>query len=212
MGFVYYTMKQALAKGLKPNDQQKNHWKGLWYNTSTKQIISGRNRIKNSDGSYIQLNSDGTATKLYDGKNFTKDGKRLLSTQDQNLVRAGQVFNNGKFRKDSSTSDTQYFDAYREALNKRIEEVMPGSTSAQKLEYFVPREVLTESRASGKSDDAFYKDFLNSIIQHNNGGAQSGILGGMLGVNDDHAPEGYYNNLRTVGLVYGAGGKIQYFH
>lgn len=211
MGFVYYTMKQALAKGLKPSAAKTKQWKGLWYNTNTKQIVNGGNRIKNSDGSYVQLNSDGTATKLYDGKNFTKDGKRLLSTQAQNLIRAGQVFDNGKFRKDTSDSDDQYFSAYREALNKRIEEVMPNSTVTQKLEYFIPRAALTESRASGRLDDTFYKDFLNSIIQHNNGGAQSGILGGMLGVNDDQAPEGYYDNLRAAGLVYRTGGKLQYF-
>ena len=43
------------------NSQEKR-----WYNNG--QRINLGNRIKNSDGSYLQLNSDGTSTKLYDDK------------------------------------------------------------------------------------------------------------------------------------------------
>lgn len=213
MGFVYYTMKQALAKGLNPNAAQQKYWKGLWYNTKTKKIVLGGNRIKNSDGSYVQLNSDGTITKLYDGKNFTKEGTKLLRSPDQISIKAGQVFDTGKFRKDTSDSDDKYFDNYRKALDDYIINYMDKSTTAtDKLNMFLPSEVLGSIRESGEKDDeTLYKEFLESIIQHNNKHCQQGSFRAALGMNDDQAPEGYYDGLRAAGLVYKTGGKLQYF-
>ena len=48
----------------------KTYGKGVWRREDGSIIPMG-NRIRNSDGSYLQLNSDGTSTKLYDKGNFT---------------------------------------------------------------------------------------------------------------------------------------------
>ena len=83
------------------NSQEKR-----WYNNG--QRIRLGNRIKNSDGSYLQLNSDGTSTKLYDDKTkrFTRgaDNKLLVNRQDMDNIKAQHVFQNNKWRKDSVES------------------------------------------------------------------------------------------------------------
>lgn len=83
------------------NSQEKR-----WYNNG--QRIRLGNRIKNSDGSYLQLNSDGTSTKLYDDKTkkFTRgaDNKLLVNRQDMDNIKAQHVFQNNKWRNDSVAS------------------------------------------------------------------------------------------------------------
>lgn len=83
------------------NSQEKR-----WYNNG--QRIRLGNRIKNSDGSYLQLNSDGTSTKLYDDKTkrFTRgaNNKLLVNRQDMDNIKAQHVFQNNKWRKDSVES------------------------------------------------------------------------------------------------------------
>lgn len=80
------------------NSQEKR-----WYNNG--QRIRLGNRIKNSDGSYLQLNSDGTSTKLYDDKTkrFTRgaNNKLLVNRQDMDNIKAQHVFQNNKWRNDS---------------------------------------------------------------------------------------------------------------
>lgn len=48
----------------------KTYGSGVWRREDGTIIPMG-NRIRNSDGSYLQLNSDGTSTKLYDKGKFT---------------------------------------------------------------------------------------------------------------------------------------------
>lgn len=83
------------------NSQEKR-----WYNNG--QRIKLGNRIKNSDGSYLQLNSDGTSTKLYDDKTkrFTRgaNNKLLVNRQDMDNIKAQHVFQNNKWRNDSVES------------------------------------------------------------------------------------------------------------
>lgn len=83
------------------NSQEKR-----WYNNG--QRINLGNRIKNSDGSYLQLNSDGTSTKLYDDKTkrFTRgaNNKLLVNRQDMDNIKAQHVFQNNKWRNDSVES------------------------------------------------------------------------------------------------------------
>lgn len=83
------------------NNQEKR-----WYNNG--QRIRLGNRIKNSDGSYLQLNSDGTSTKLYDDKTkrFTRgaNNKLLVNRQDMDNIKAQHVFQNNKWRNDSVAS------------------------------------------------------------------------------------------------------------
>lgn len=83
------------------NSQEKR-----WYNNG--QRIRLGNRIKNSDGSYLQLNSDGTSTKLYDDKTkrFTRgaNNKLLVNRQDMDNIKAQHVFQNNKWRNDSVAS------------------------------------------------------------------------------------------------------------
>ena len=66
------------------NSQEKR-----WYNNG--QRIRLGNRIKNSDGSYLQLNSDVTSTKLYDDKTkrFTRgaNNKLLVNSQDMDNIK-----------------------------------------------------------------------------------------------------------------------------
>lgn len=68
----------------------KTYGKGVWRREDGSIIPMG-NRIKNSDGSYLQLNSDGTSTKLYDKGNFTQEGTKSLSTKDKADIKEGKV-------------------------------------------------------------------------------------------------------------------------
>lgn len=71
----------AFDKSRRYQGKLKQYGQGVWYRKSTGEIIPLRNRIKNTDGSYIQLNSDGSITKLSDKQgNLTKGGQTLSDT------------------------------------------------------------------------------------------------------------------------------------
>ena len=60
-GFYFDTSQRYTDKS------GKQYGKGVWKN-STGKLISSGNRIRQSNGNYIQLNSDGTITTLYNAK------------------------------------------------------------------------------------------------------------------------------------------------
>lgn len=97
------------------NSQEKR-----WYNNG--QRIRLGNRIKNSDGSYLQLNSDGTSTKLYDDKTkrFTRgaNNKLLVNRQDMDNIKAQHVFQNNKWRKDSVESANRPYIQFKPQIIK----------------------------------------------------------------------------------------------
>ncbi len=100
------------------NSQEKR-----WYNNG--QRINLGNRIKNSDGSYLQLNSDGTSTKLYDDKTkrFTRgaNNKLLVNRQDMDNIKAQHVFQNNKWRKDSvESANRPYIQSKPKVITNRI--------------------------------------------------------------------------------------------
>lgn len=102
------------------NSQEKR-----WYNNG--QRIRLGNRIKNSDGSYLQLNSDGTSTKLYDDKTkrFTRgaNNKLLVNRQDMDNIKAQHVFQNNKWRNDSVASANRPYIQSKPQISKPIKQV-----------------------------------------------------------------------------------------
>lgn len=102
------------------NSQEKR-----WYNNG--QRIRLGNRIKNSDGSYLQLNSDGTSTKLYDDKTkrFTRDAnnKLLVNRQDMDNIKAQHVFQNNKWRNDSVASANRPYIQSKPQISKPTKQV-----------------------------------------------------------------------------------------
>lgn len=105
------------------NSQEKR-----WYNNG--QRIRLGNRIKNSDGSYLQLNSDGTSTKLYDDKTkkFTRgtDNKLLVNRQDMDNIKAQHVFQNNKWRNDSVASANRPYIQSKPQISKPTNQVTTG--------------------------------------------------------------------------------------
>lgn len=105
------------------NSQEKR-----WYNNG--QRIRLGNRIKNSDGSYLQLNSDGTSTKLYDDKTkkFTRgtNNKLLVNRQDMDNIKAQHVFQNNKWRNDSVTSANRPYIQSKPQISKSTNQVTTG--------------------------------------------------------------------------------------
>lgn len=102
------------------NSQEKR-----WYNNG--QRIRLGNRIKNSDGSYLQLNSDGTSTKLYDDKTkrFTRgaNNKLLVNRQDMDNIKAQHVFQNNKWRNDSVESANRPYIQSKPQISKPTKQV-----------------------------------------------------------------------------------------
>lgn len=102
------------------NSQEKR-----WYNNG--QRIRLGNRIKNSDGSYLQLNSDGTSTKLYDDKTkrFTRgaNNKLLVNRQDMDNIKAQHVFQNNKWRNDSVASANRPYIQSKPQISKPTKQV-----------------------------------------------------------------------------------------
>ena len=102
------------------NSQEKR-----WYNNG--QRIRLGNRIKNSDGSYLQLNSDGTSTKLYDDKTkrFTRgaNNKLLVNRQDMDNIKAQHVFQNNKWRNDSVASANRPYIQSKPQISKSTKQV-----------------------------------------------------------------------------------------
>ena len=102
------------------NNQEKR-----WYNNG--QRIRLGNRIKNSDGSYLQLNSDGTSTKLYDDKTkrFTRgaNNKLLVNRQDMDNIKAQHVFQNNKWRNDSVESANRPYIQSKPQISKPTKQV-----------------------------------------------------------------------------------------
>lgn len=102
------------------NSQEKR-----WYNNG--QRIRLGNRIKNSDGSYLQLNSDGTSTKLYDDntKRFTRgaNNKLLVNRQDMDNIKAQHVFQNNKWRNDSVASANRPYIQSKPQISKPTKQV-----------------------------------------------------------------------------------------
>lgn len=102
------------------NSQEKR-----WYNNG--QRIRLGNRIKNSDGSYLQLNSDGTSTKLYDDKTkrFTRgaNNKLLVNRQDMDNIKAQHVFQNNKWRNDSVASANKPYIQFKPQISKPTKQV-----------------------------------------------------------------------------------------
>lgn len=102
------------------NSQEKR-----WYNNG--QRIRLGNRIKNSDGSYLQLNSDGTSTKLYDDKTkrFTRgaNNKLLVNRQDMDNIKAQHVFQNNKWRNDSVASANRPYIYSKPQISKPTKQV-----------------------------------------------------------------------------------------
>lgn len=79
-----------------------------WFRDDGTQVRLG-NRIKNSNGDYIQLNSDGTVTKLYDKQSgkFTRgsNNKLLVNRTDVNNMKAQHVYQNNKWRRDTVSNN-----------------------------------------------------------------------------------------------------------
>lgn len=102
------------------NSQEKR-----WYNNG--QRIRLGNRIKNSDGSYLQLNSDGTSTKLYDDKTkrFIRgtNNKLLVNRQDMDNIKAQHVFQNNKWRNDSVASANRPYIQSKPQISKPTKQV-----------------------------------------------------------------------------------------
>lgn len=102
------------------NSQEKR-----WYNNG--QRIRLGNRIKNSDRSYLQLNSDGTSTKLYDDKTkrFTRgaNNKLLVNRQDMDNIKAQHVFQNNKWRNDSVASANRPYIQSKPQISKPTKQV-----------------------------------------------------------------------------------------
>lgn len=89
--YIYYTAAQAKNLGYALKDGY-----GTWVDIRKKdsngkyiRVPCGK-LIKNSDGSYIQLNSDGTASVMMrsDGT-FTKDGEQRSTLQKANMRGGG---------------------------------------------------------------------------------------------------------------------------
>lgn len=87
--------------------------KGLWFRTNPngkETIVQPGNRIKNSDGSYIQLNSDGTTTLLKSKDNKFTTGVRLSQADKQNMLN-GNVFDaSRKWGLDTNSTVKTYTD------------------------------------------------------------------------------------------------------
>lgn len=81
---------------------------GVWRDRRTGKIIQLGNRIRNSNGDYIQLNSDGSVTKLYDAKTtkFTrgKDNRTLASQMDIDNIKSNHIQQNGSWRRNTTNS------------------------------------------------------------------------------------------------------------
>ena len=79
-----------------------------WFRDDGTQVRLG-NRIKNSNGDYVQLNSDGTVTKLYDKQSgkFTRgsNNKLLVNRTDVNNMKAQHVYQNNKWRRDTVSNN-----------------------------------------------------------------------------------------------------------
>ena len=98
-GFYFDTSQRYIGKS------GKQYRKGVW-KTSTGKLISLGNRIRQANGNYIQLNSDGTITTLYNAKTrqFTKgnNGKLLVDANTVNNIKANHIYQNGSWRRNTN--------------------------------------------------------------------------------------------------------------
>lgn len=106
----------------------KQYGKGVWRN-SLGQIVKLKNRIRNSNGDYVQLNSDGTVSKIYDAKTtkFTRNSnnKTYASATDINNIKANHIQQTGSWRRNTdnslnkSTVDTQNPNIYKSSVDNK---------------------------------------------------------------------------------------------
>ena len=168
------------------NSQEKR-----WYNNG--QRIRLGNRIKNSDGSYLQLNSDGTSTKLYDDKTkrFTRgaNNKLLVNRQDMDNIKAQHVFQNNKWRNDSVASANRPYIQSKPQISKPTKQVAekiydPKTTdnnfvrnlnlASDDARNFMYRNPFTNKGATRAMGDA--SRFVNHILAGTVGAALNKVL------------------------------------
>ncbi len=169
------------------NSQEKR-----WYNNG--QRIRLGNRIKNSDGSYLQLNSDGTSTKLYDDKTkrFTRgaNNKLLVNRQDMDNIKAQHVFQNNKWRNDSVASANRPYIQSKPQISKPTKQVTaekiydPKTTdnnfvrnlnlASDDARNFIYRNPFTNKGATRAMGDA--SRFVNHILAGTVGAALNKVL------------------------------------
>ena len=136
-------------KYIRKNNGQK-FGKGVWYRdanndgeyNSGEQLINIGNRIKNSNGSYVQLNSDGTQTTLFKngevtkGVNVTNLDKLAMS---KGLIYGRQAINTGnKFERVKTGKSSWDIDTDRESLGKYSSKDRYGN-HLYTGEYFIDR-------------------------------------------------------------------------
>lgn len=85
------SQEQANKLGIK-NWKTYTGKKGSWYKDG--KLVELGNRIKNSDGSYVQLNSDGSVTKLYNPKTGAFD--KSVTDQDKVRMLRGDIYTGQK--------------------------------------------------------------------------------------------------------------------
>ena len=102
------------------------HSKGLWVKTDEQgkpiSFISLGSPIKNSNGDYVQLNSDGTVIKLYDSK--TGKINKIVNNTDASAMSRGYVYGKEGWHNDVNTSmdewiDRNYNDIYQRILSDK---------------------------------------------------------------------------------------------
>lgn len=124
----------AFDKSRRYQGKSKQYGQGVWYRKSTGEIIPLKNRIKNTDGSYVQLNSDGSITKLSDKQgNLTKGGQTLSDT-DKTAIQNKLIYGreavknkNNSFSRKTTGNRTWDIDTNRKLIKRNGQNVYQDS-------------------------------------------------------------------------------------
>lgn len=125
MGYIYNKQKKQWYHDANSDNK---------YSEDFDRYINHGNRIKNTDGSYVQLNSDGSITKLYDPKSGFNASVNI-SEADKKAMQSGLVSGTKRFQNGSRSNKGQVmWDVDTQTLN-----INPARTSKDAGNFIVNR-------------------------------------------------------------------------
>ena len=169
------------------NKHNKQFGSGVWYRDNNdngyydkgEQLIKPGNRIRNSDGSYMQLNSNGTTTTLFKNNKFTEAGQQLnnidkIAIKNRLIYGKKATNNGGVFRRTSSgknqwdiDTDRKQYKGYQMDINGNT--ITPDNTinSASNIEVINPINNTYSNDAGIHMHNIYVKRHLNNKPKNN---------------------------------------------